>query len=303
MNLYEISDLFKKEMTIQGIAPPIDILADGKLHRFHIKEDKKSSKNGWYVLYSDGVACGVFGSWKEGTTWKWQAKKTHEMSSLEKNKQREQINNAYKTRNEIKEQEQCDASTEANYLWSRCSPLNTDHPYLVKKHIKPFCAKQYKGQIVLPIIDCSGKIWSLQYIFESGEKRFLQNGALKGHFILVQDADNEQNPLILICEGFATGATLAMSNSHACVIAACNAGNMEPVAISIRKHFPDVKIIICADDDRLNPDNPGITKGRKAAIAAGALFHQPKWPVGAPESLTDYNDLACWNIEQGVNHV
>ena len=303
MNLYQISDLFKDEMLKQGITPPMDIRSDGQLHRFHIDGDKKSSKNGWYVLYSDGVPCGVFGSWKKGITWKWYAKKINEMSPLERNKQMEQINNAYKIRNEIKEQEQCEASIEANYLWSRCSLANPDHAYLVRKHIYSFCAKQYKDQIVLPIIDCSGKIWSLQYIYESGDKRFLSDGALKGHFILVQDPENTEDASILICEGFATGATLAMSNPKACVVAACNALNVEPVAVSIRKHFPNVKIIICADDDRLNPDNPGITKGRKAAIAAGALFHQPKWPVGAPESLTDYNDLACWNIEQKVNHV
>lgn len=303
MNLYQIIDLFKAEMNKQGISPPGDMHANGKLYRFYVEGDKKGSKNGWYVLHSDGVPCGVYGSWKKGVTWKWSAKKNHEMSYLEKNKQMEQINNIYKIRNETREEEQYEASLEADYLWSKCSLINVDHPYLVEKHIKPFCAKQYKGQIVLPIIDCSGKLWSLQYISESGEKRFLPKGALKGRFILVQDVVNEQNASILICEGFATGATLAISNPYACVIAACNAGNLEPVAVAIRKQFPSTKIIICADDDRLDPENPGITKGRKAAIAASALFHQPKWPVGAPESLTDYNDLACWNIKQEEHHV
>lgn len=303
MNVYQIAELFKEEMNKQGITPPLDLYVDGQLHRFHIAGDKKSSKNGWYVLYSDAVPCGVFGSWKKGITWKWCVKKIHEMSSLERNKQIEQMNHAYKIRNEIKEQEQLEASEKANYLWENCTSINTEHAYLVRKHIKPFCAKQHGEKIVLPITDCSGKIWSLQYIDESGEKRFLSDGALKGHFILVQDPENTDDAAILICEGFATGATLAMSNPKSCIVAACNALNIEPVAVAIRKHFPNTKIIICADDDRLNPDNPGITKGRKAAIAVGALFHQPKWPVNAPKNLTDYNDLACWNIKQKVNHV
>lgn len=303
MNVYQIAELFKEEMNKQGITPPLDLYVDGQLHRFYIEGDNKCSKNGWYVLYSDAVPCGVFGSWKKGITWKWCAKKIHEMSSLERNKQIEQMNHAYKIRNEIKEKEQLEASEKANYLWENCTSINTEHVYLVKKHIKPFCAKQHGEKIVLPITDCSGKIWSLQYIDESGEKRFLSDGALKGHFILVQDPENTEDSSILICEGFATGATLAMSNPKDCVVAACNALNIEPVAVAIRKHFPNTKIIICADDDRLNPDNPGITKGRKAAIASGALFHQPKWPVNAPKNLTDYNDLACWNIEQRVNHV
>lgn len=115
------------------------------------------------MLYSDAVPCGVFGSWKKGMTWKWYAKKTHEMSPLERNKQIEQMNHAYKIRNEIKEKEQLEASEKANYLWKNCTSINTEHVYLVKKHIKPFCAKQYGEKIVLPITDCSGKIWSLQY--------------------------------------------------------------------------------------------------------------------------------------------
>ena len=36
------------------------------------------------------------------------------------------------------------------------------------------------------------------------------------------------------------------------------------------------------------------TKARAAAIAADALLALPQWPMGSPETLTDFNDLAAW---------
>ncbi|MDP3559024.1 MAG: toprim domain-containing protein [Legionellaceae bacterium] len=128
----------------------------------------------------------------------------------------------------------------------------------------------------------------------------LSNGAIKSHFIPIQIRSSDKK--ILICEGFATGATLAKKYSDVSVIAACNAGNLKDVAMNIRSRLPTAEIVICADDDRLNPDNPGINKGRIAAIAAGALFAKPKWPEGSPTHLKDYNDLDCWLNDQEIYH-
>ena len=61
-----------------------------------------------------------------------------------------------------------------------------------------------------------------------------------------------------------------------------------------RSLWPAAKIIVAGDDDRLTTGNPGLTKAREAAIAADALLALPQWPSGAPESLTDFNDLAIW---------
>lgn len=58
---------------MQGAFGPLDWLpeADGKIHRFNVPYDPSSSKNGWYVMFSDGIPAGVFGSWKTGMTGKW----------------------------------------------------------------------------------------------------------------------------------------------------------------------------------------------------------------------------------------
>ncbi|KTD59293.1 toprim domain-containing protein [Legionella shakespearei] len=298
MDFNQIINQFQAEFLANGITPPEEIIADGKLHRFHIVGDKFRSKNGWYVLYLDGVSCGVFGSWKKGVHFKWSAKNQGCMTKAERRNQMERINEACKIRNAMKDKEQQEAASLAENLWEGYPKANPHHPYLKKKRIPPHYARQFYQEIVLPVIDFGGKIWSLQYINELGEKRFLLNGAIKEYFIPIQYRPNH-NQKILICEGFATGATLAEKCPTYCVIAACNAGNLKPVACSIRKNLASAEIIICADDDRMRADNPGLIKGREAAIASGALFSQPKWPEGSPKSLKDFNDLHCWFFEQG----
>lgn len=302
MDFNQIITQFQAEILVNGITPPHDIIADGELHRFYIEGDKGRSKNGWYVLHFDGVPCGIYGSWKNGGHLKWSAKKQVHMTVFERRHQIDRIKEACRLRNTMKVLEQQQAALRAEHLWKGYPKANPNHPYMIKKRILPFYARQHGKEIVLPVIDFDGKIWSLQYINELGKKRFLSNGAIKGHFIPVQHQPDHQRK-ILICEGFATGATLAEKNPKYCVIAACNAGNLKSVATIIRYCLPHVKLIICADDDQLNPSNPGLTKGREAAIASGALFSKPIWTDCAPTSLKDFNDLSCWLAEQEVQHV
>jgi len=61
------------------------------------------------------------------------------------------------------------------------------------------------------------------------------------------------------------------------VAVAFNAGNLKPVALALRGKFPDAKIILCADNDRFTPGNPGVTKARKAALAVGGRLLVPRF--------------------------
>ena len=58
--------LFRDAM--QSVLGPLDWLPipDGDIQRFHVPDDNPGTRNGWYVLFLDGIACGVFGSWKVG---------------------------------------------------------------------------------------------------------------------------------------------------------------------------------------------------------------------------------------------
>lgn len=301
MDFNRIINLFQADLLANGIAPPNEIIADGQLQRFHIEGDKSRSKNGWYVLHLDSVPCGVYGSWKKGVHLKWSAKNHDCMTPSERRHQIERIKEACKMRDRMKAKEQEEAAFRAAYLWESYPKADSNHPYIIKTRILPFYARQHGKEIILPIIDFDGKIWSLQYINELGEKRFLLNGAIKRHFIPIQHQPTTERK-ILIGEGFATCATLAEKYPTSCVVAASNAGNLKPVATIIRHFLPNAELIVCADDDRLNPNNPGLTKGREAAITAGALFSKPIWPNCAPTSLKDFNDLHCWLAVQEVQH-
>lgn len=181
------------------------------------------------------------------------------------------------------------AKQEANRIWGISIPAKPNHPYLWLKGIQPFIARQLGNKLVLPITNIEGEITSLQYIHPNKFKELLRWGAKKGNFIRVNG--DISNPKILICEGYATGASLANCYPNACVISAIDGGNLEPVAVSIRNRFPMAQITICADDDRRSEGNYGITKARAAALASGAFIATPQWPLNAPETLSDFNDL------------
>ena len=194
--------------------------------------------------------------------------------------------------------DQGNAALLAKRRWYSYALADPHHPYLVKKRIAAFWARQCGLSLVLPIINFFDEFRSLQYIREDGSKKFLLNGAITGHFIPVQGQPGDGKK-ILICEGFGTAATLAQNYPDCCVVAACDAGNLKPVALNTRQNLPNAEILICADDDRLKKINTGLIRAREAAQASGSLYTQPEWPAGAPKSLSDFNDLACWlyNLE------
>ncbi len=288
MDFNQVIQNFQAAMFAQGITPPGHIIADGQLHRFYVQGDKRGSKNGWYMIFIDNVPCGVYGSWKAGNSYKWCAKKPECMNKSEYELFQKQMFDAKHKREEVRVKEQSTAAKRAGYIYNNCRIANSNHPYLVTKRIKPFSARQIGKQLVLPIIDFSGNYWSLQYIAPDSEKRFLPKGVIANHFIPIR-YECTQSLKILICEGFATGATLADVYPEFCVIATCNANNLKPVAINARIHLPKVELVICADIDQV-----GIVKAREAAIAAKANLIKPNFPLEASKKLSDFNDLFCW---------
>lgn len=297
MDFNQINQNFQAAMLLHGITPPQLIVGDGKLCRFHIEGDKRGSKNGYYLLFMNNIACGIYGTWKEGVTHKWCSKRREDMSHQEHKAYKQQVAEAKRQYAKDRVRAQTKAARLAKNIFCSCPFANASHPYLARKCIKKFYARQQGENLVLPIININDELSSLQYITPNGKKWFLPNGAITSHFIPIQHRLIKGRK-ILICEGFSTGGALAQAYPDACVIAAGNAGNLKPVALNIRQHLPEAELIICADDDQLNPNNPGVNKGQEAAIAANALFIKPQWPLDAPKHLTDFNDLFCWLSNQ-----
>jgi|AntAceMinimDraft_11_1070367.scaffolds.fasta_scaffold02944_3 putative DNA primase/helicase len=184
-----------------------------------------------------------------------------------------------------------EAAVRAMRIWANANPARADHPYLAAKQVAP-CALRMdaRGQLVIPLQDIDGHLHSLETIAPDGAKRFLAGGAKRGHFAVVgmePTPQAEPRGPILICEGWATGASLHIATGHT-VIAAMDAGNLLPVAEALRARFPDANIVLVADNDT-KPDrdtNPGVDAARKAALAVDAR-------IAVPETPGDANDLFC----------
>jgi putative DNA primase/helicase len=260
------------------------IIGDGKLHRTHIEGHKVGTKNGAYILHLDSHPAGWALDYTTGQTFTWRADgQKVRLSAAD----RAAIDAERKRRESERQQLQRTAADKARYIWSRSKPINLPdtHPYLVNKRIKPHGARlsSYKGRssLVIPIFGASG-LTSLQFIEADGGKRFLPGGEIKGGFMGIGMAGVTQaeRGRILICEGFATGASLREWFQQP-VIVAFYKDNLEPVAKRIRALYPNHELIICGDNDE---SGTGQKAARAAALALGGKYLLP------PIVGTDFND-------------
>lgn len=174
-----------------------------------------------------------------------------------------------------------DTATRAERIWAAARPAEPDHPYLVAKRTAPLSLRMDAGgRLVVPLQDVEGALHSLEFIATDGTKRFLAGGAKRGHFCVIgaepAGLADPSKPL-LICEGWATAASLHLATGHA-VIAAMDAGNLLPVAHALRARFPAADLVLVADNDA-KPDrgaNPGVEAARKASQAVDARLAVPE---------------------------
>ncbi|MEI6267631.1 MAG: toprim domain-containing protein [Methylococcaceae bacterium] len=302
MNTYEILDAFKKAIQDTGSQPPEHINADGKLHRCHIEGQKQDTKNGAYFLHLDGKPNGYFEDFATGIKIKWKAAGNAKPASQA---EREDFatKKAQAEQQQMQKYEQA-AITAQRLLDTAKLLINPDHPYLIKKRVKPYGVYRLKtwhkrikneaGQwvsldipnvLLIPLIDLYGKVWNVQAIFEEAhpvlgrDKDFLPGGRLGGLFHVIGQATNDE---LIICEGFATGASLHDATGFQ-VLCAMSAGNLLPVAQAVRAADPKKKIVLAADNDDLKPGNPGVTAAKKAARAVGGF-------LAIPPTTGDFND-------------
>ncbi len=287
-------ELYKFQDAMAKGGAPFDStpIADGEIHRFHIEGHKRGSVNGWYVLYPGDFYAGTFGNWKDGSAINWCSKNRADMSQTEQAEHRRHIKQAQKERHIKKQAEQEAAAQKAAFIW-RASQAVTSHPYLNKKGVLAHRIRQYRGSLVLPLRNKKGHLRSLQFITDTGKKRFLGGGEIVGNYHVLHTQKAIEKKQAFICEGYATGATLHEATG-AVVFIAFNSGNLNPMALNVWAKYMDWQLIIAADNDHKNETqgkrNAGLEEGRKAAINIGASLVYPSFPNDIDGS--DFNDLA-----------
>ena len=284
----------------------------GELVRCRSGAGRQKSKTGWYVVHEHytekGLTLyfGAYGDWRVGEPQKIKSKGVR-LSDEEKKLLAARMAEAKRKQEERKARDARTASRRAAALFERL-PEKGRCGYLERKQVVGLGVRYAprKNAMLVPMRDASDRIVGLQAIFaerqahlDDRDKTYWPKGMAKEGAFHLMGSHPEPGEVLLVCEGYATGASLHMATGLA-VALAFDAGNLLAVAEIMRERFPGRGLIICADDDwkttrpdKVTPYNPGREKAEAAAAIVGA---QVVWPIFSDEredGWTDFNDLHC----------
>ena len=289
---------------------PEQPLIFGKLTRCKTTQDKGKEKNGWYVIHEhrtekhETLIFGSFGDWRSGDSNKIKVK-AGRMSQEERDVMRARQEEGKRRAAEIAANGARRAANRASGLFKRM-PEKGRSAYLDRKQIVGMGVRYAprSGAVLVPMSNVRDQIVGLQVIYpekqqDTGrDKSYWPYGMSKeGAFHLIGPHPEPGEP-VLVCEGYATGASLHMATSLTVAIA-FDAGNLSVVAKAMRERFPGRALIVCRDDDwktkRPNgePWNPGEEKGSNAALIVGGQVVGPVFSGEREIKWTDFNDLHC----------
>lgn len=320
---------FRLAMGEAGVPYSGDIDPDGELHRVYVDGDRRGSTNGWYVLHMDERPAGKFGTWK-GATHTWTAEGLKPLTREEREEMARKTAERKARAATAEAEKNARAAEQANAMWNDAAPAES-HPYLSKKRVSGFGlrvgtwvkelrpgadgnsrVRRTPNALLVPLRDAKRNIVSLQAIFaeplkvgdDVRTKDFVYGGRKAGcWFTIGKPVELDGLTTIVICEGYATGASVHMATGLG-VVVAFDGGNLEPVAKEVRRLMPDARLVFAADNDLWtkigdNLVNVGLTKAHAAAEAVGGIVVAPRF-VDLTDEPTDFNDL---HVAEGLDVV
>ncbi|MCX8727828.1 primase-helicase zinc-binding domain-containing protein [Gilliamella sp. B2838] len=156
--------------------------------------------------------------------------------------------------------------------------------YLTKKGLTFDLPLLDNGRIFVPMLNLHNEYAGGQFIEPDGSKHLMKGSNKKGAFIWVNPnlgkPDEVKKELltaneIIICEGLATGISIAVFRHRSPVISAIDAGNLIHVAKAIREVNSTANIIIAGDNDIGSHKNTGKEKAIEAATAVNGYYTIP----------------------------
>lgn len=269
----------------------------------------KNAKARWKSFRSGkGVTIGslIYHAIKSGFKFDGKVQRVSPHVIAQREERKKQLEIEAKQEEQRTAQQQAKSANKAQWIWNNAKEVD-NHKYLAKKDVMPHGLRvrewTYKDEdaelktetncLIVPLF-FESEIVSLQGIFPDGTKKLLYGAKKQGvHFIF-----GEYTHTILICEGWATGATLYEA-TQLMTFVSIDAGNLEHVARYVRKKYPLSRIVICADNDQYNKSNTGIKSAIKSACAVDADIAYPIFK-SIENQPTDFNDLYH---ESGYNAV
>ncbi len=326
------------QLTGAGLVLDKELAFDARIQRWKT-DTKGHEKNGWSRLREwtskagNVYIVGAYGTWQgtdDGYTKIELPRKDENRPSLTAEDVAAMRAAQKAAAQKLDAERKLEAKTAARWaasVWAHCS-LCSGHEYTARKGIKAHGLRvlgsleglslpgldesnQYRlskaeGALVVPMHDANGNVCGIQFIYPKGheravkierDKEFWPSGmAMGGTFGLIGHVN--RSGFLLVAEGYATAASLHEATGQS-VAYAFSANNLGKAAKQLRKVYPHLRLLFCADDDYLSAGNPGVT----AAAKATAEIERSAWvkPDFAGEEgvdlrngkkLTDFNDLA-----------
>jgi antirestriction protein ArdC/phage/plasmid primase-like uncharacterized protein len=270
-----------------------EAIGDGKMHRVAVEGGKHGSKDGAYLVYDDDKGrAGYVQNFKTGEKATFAEK--GESFTLSETDKAEIAKAVEKHKAEIQVRQDSKAKSAAYLTEFKFTQAEASHPYLQAKGVQPHGTRfDTEGKLIVPLKNINGETRSWQTIETSGAKHFLPDGQISGCFHQVGNANLKNSKDIIICEGFATGASLHEATNKP-VLCAMQAGNLKNVAVAVREKYGDkTNIIIAGDNDHKQSNNLGRTAAEDAAKAVNGKVITPEFtPKEKEKGLSDFNDLA-----------
>jgi phage/plasmid primase-like uncharacterized protein len=299
------SHLAKISLDLGAEITPFPI--DNNFH--HFTAGKKGSKPIWAIGRSWDYKGNTYyiiqyGDFRGGSKFQLSNYDVKEQTATFKkhhNEQMKQLEEKNKREREEKRQAGIDKYKKQFY---ECQPNGPVSEYLKRKQIDSnyMGRVNYRNTLFIPVenyLDEKITFEGVQMIFRDDEtgawKKVFNTGLVKkGAFTRVSDFDIRKTEIIYLCEGYATACSVFMATGVP-TICAFDSGNLGFVIETIKIMNPDIKVIICADDDFQT-----VINGRQFNVGINkALECQKKFqnvtyrkPIfGSRINETDFNDL------------
>jgi putative DNA primase/helicase len=314
---HELLDDVLAQLRDAGLDPdtPLEI---GVRTRCKANGDQGKARTGFYVIYehhNDGRTfyAGAFGSWREGSKGDFHKLKPvgGRMSEEDRKVIKARIDATKKREAAKQAARHARAGRRAAAMW-KTLPERGRSAYLERKQVTALGVRfgRKPGTALVPMLNVRDQVVGLQILFDQPDedglsKRYWPPGLQKeGAFCLI-GPHPEPGEAVLLCEGYATGASLHLATGM-CVAIAFDAGNLMPVAEAMRERYPGRQFVFCADDDwkttnaKGEPWNPGQEKAENAAAVVGGRVVMPLFEGEREDKWTDFNDL---HVAEGIEAV
>jgi putative DNA primase/helicase len=292
---------FKSTLEENGFIIDGDPIMDGTRQRVQTIDDKSGQTSGAYTGYLDNHPAGWYQNHRNNPNpVKWKAtgrqRGTTDINTkaifAQKKHDRKLVSQAKQEHHARRSQQ----------LYDLLIPAKESN-YTNAKGVKIYRGVKIdkKNRLVIPLVNVSGQVRSIQRISDNGFKS-LKKGAPKrgGYFVVGDKTDIVDGDTILYAEGYSTAASIAEATNRP-VIMTIDAGNMPVVAAALKDKYPNSNHIALADNDRFKKTNKGLICAKKTAEITGGSYITPSFTKEEIEKkYTDFNDL---HVSRGIGEV